>query len=113
MFKMQADVGMFVYVYNLNDIEGYMALEGQNPLEGIYTAEPKFFSFAYTYLLNWLYFRFLEFRARNNTITSTGWPRPTRRPPGTGCVPSFRSCTASASRGMPTFAWSFFRSSTI
>jgi lysophospholipase L1-like esterase len=67
MFKMQADVSLFVYVYNLNDIEGYMALEGQQPLEGIYTSESKFFLFRDTYLLNWLYFRFLQFRARNNT----------------------------------------------
>jgi hypothetical protein len=67
MFKMQADVSLFVYVYNLNDIEGYMQLEGQNPLEGIYTSQPKFFLFRDTYLLNWLYFRFLQFQARNNT----------------------------------------------
>jgi hypothetical protein len=66
MFKMQADVSLFVYVYNLNDIEGYMQLAGQNPLEGIYTSQPTFFLFRDTYLLNWLYFRFLQFRARNN-----------------------------------------------
>jgi hypothetical protein len=67
MFKMQADVSLFVYIYNLNDIEGYMQLVGQDPLEGIYTSQPKFFLFRDTYLLNWLYFRFLQFRARNNT----------------------------------------------
>jgi hypothetical protein len=66
MFKMQADVSLFVYIYNLNDIEGYMQLVGQDPLEGIYTSQPKFFLFRDTYLLNWLYFRFLQFRARNN-----------------------------------------------
>jgi hypothetical protein len=66
MFKLQADVSMFVYVYNLNDIEGYMALAGQNPLEGVYTSQPSLFLFRDTYLLNWLYFRFLQFRGRNN-----------------------------------------------
>jgi hypothetical protein len=66
MFKMQADVSMFIYVYNLNDIEGYMDLAGQKPLEGIYTSQPQFFLFRDTYLLNWLYFRFLQFRGRNN-----------------------------------------------
>ena len=66
MFKMQADVSMFIYVYNLNDIEGYMDLAGQNPLEGIYTAGPQFFLFRDTYLLNWLYFRFRQFQGRNN-----------------------------------------------
>jgi lysophospholipase L1-like esterase len=66
MFKVQAEVSLFVYAYNLNDIEGYMQLEGQNPLEGIYTSQPQFFLFRDTYLLNWLYFRFLQFRARNN-----------------------------------------------
>jgi hypothetical protein len=67
MFGLQADVSMFVYAYNLNDIEGYMQEAGQQPLEGIYTSEPKFFLFRDTYLFNWLYFRFLQFRARNNT----------------------------------------------
>ncbi len=66
MFKMQADVSMFIYVYNLNDIEGYMDLAGQKPLEGIYTAGPHFFLFRDTYLLNWLYFRFRQFQGRNN-----------------------------------------------
>jgi hypothetical protein len=67
MFGIHADVSMFVYVYNLNDIEGYMDLVGENPLGEIYTAEPTFFLFRDTYLFNWLYFRFLQFRARNNT----------------------------------------------
>jgi lysophospholipase L1-like esterase len=67
MFKRQDDVSMFIYVYNLNDIEGYMDLAGQKPLEGIYTSQPQFFLFRDTYLLNWLYFRFLQFRGRNNT----------------------------------------------
>jgi lysophospholipase L1-like esterase len=67
LLKEQADVSVLIYVYNLNDIEGYMAIEGQNPLEGIYTSQPSFFLFRDTYLLNWLYFRFLQFRARNNT----------------------------------------------
>ncbi|HET6324508.1 MAG TPA: SGNH/GDSL hydrolase family protein [Planctomycetaceae bacterium] len=66
MSGMHADVSMFVYVYNLNDIEGYMQLVGQDPLEGIYTSQPTFFLFRDTYLLNWLYFRFVQFRARNN-----------------------------------------------
>ncbi len=66
MLKMQADVSMFIYVYNLNDIEGYMDLAGQKPLEGIYTAGPQFFLFRDTYLLNWLYFRFRQFQGRNN-----------------------------------------------
>jgi len=66
MFRQQADVGIFIYIYNLNDIEGYMAEAGQNPLEGIYTADSQFFLFRDTYLLNWLYFRFLQFRGRNN-----------------------------------------------
>jgi hypothetical protein len=67
MFRRQADVSMFIYIYNLNDIEGYMAEAGQNPLEGIYTSESQLVLFRDTYLLNWLYFRFLQFRARNNT----------------------------------------------
>jgi hypothetical protein len=65
--RMQADVSLFVYVYNLNDIEGYMQEANQNPLEGIYTSEPTFFLFRDTYLLNWLYFRFQQFQARHNT----------------------------------------------
>jgi hypothetical protein len=70
MSGMHADASLFVYVYNLNDIEGYMQLAGQKPLEGIYTSGPQFFLFRDTYLLNWLYFRFLQFQARNNTYFS-------------------------------------------
>ncbi len=92
MLKMQADVSMFIYVYNLNDIEGYMDLAGQKPLEGIYTAGPQFFLFRDTYLLNWLYFRFRQFQGRNRPVfrqacgvvsdRSLGWPAGQAGPTG-------------------------------
>jgi len=60
LFLTQTDVGMVVYVYNLNDIEGYDP-EMQKSLSQIYTGEPTFFLLRDTYLLNWLYFRYLQF----------------------------------------------------
>jgi lysophospholipase L1-like esterase len=66
LFLTHSDVSYIIYVYNLNDIEGY-APEMQQSLGQIYTAEPRNPLFRDTYLLNWLYFRYVQFRYAKGT----------------------------------------------
>ena len=66
LFKEHYDVNMVVYVYNLNDIEGY-APKTQEELQQINTAEPQNFLLRDTYLLNWLYFRYVQFKFAKGT----------------------------------------------
>ena len=66
LFKKQYDVNMVVYVYNLNDIEGY-APKTMEQLQQINTAEPRNFLLRDTYLLNWLYFRYVQFKFAKGT----------------------------------------------
>ncbi len=66
LFLSHSDVHLVIYVYNLNDIEGYDP--GIQPLLGqVYTSEPRFPVFRDTYFLNWLYFRFVQFRYSKGT----------------------------------------------
>lgn len=66
LFKEHYDVSMIVYVYNLNDIEGY-APDTQKYLLQINTAEPHNPLLRDTYLLNWLYFRYVQFKYAKGT----------------------------------------------
>jgi lysophospholipase L1-like esterase len=66
LFKEHYDVNMVVYVYNLNDIEGY-APKTMEQLQQINTAEPQNFLLRDTYLLNWLYFRYVQFKFAKGT----------------------------------------------
>jgi lysophospholipase L1-like esterase len=66
VFVTHSDVSMIVYVYNLNDIEGY-APQMQDSLRQIYTAEPHNPLLRDTYLLNWLYFRYVQFKYSKGT----------------------------------------------
>jgi hypothetical protein len=63
-FSKGSSISMIVYVYNLNDIEGYDPSLLQ-ALQQVYTAEPTFFLFRDTYLLNWLYFRYVQFKQQS------------------------------------------------
>jgi lysophospholipase L1-like esterase len=66
LFLTHSDVSIIVYVYNLNDIEGYDDRTKQ-ALGQIYTAEPKFPLLRDTYLINWLYFRYIQFKYAKGT----------------------------------------------
>jgi lysophospholipase L1-like esterase len=66
LFTQKADVSLIVYIYNINDIEGYDP-RTQDSLRQIYTAEPQNPLFRDTYLLNWLYFRYVQFRYAKGT----------------------------------------------
>jgi lysophospholipase L1-like esterase len=66
LFKQHDDVSMIVYIYNINDIEGYDP-RTQESLGQIYTAEPRNLLFRDTYLLNFLYFRYVQFRYAKGT----------------------------------------------
>jgi len=66
LFKQRDDVSMIVYIYNINDIEGYDP-RTQESLGQIYTAEPRNPLFRDTYLLNFLYFRYVQFRYAKGT----------------------------------------------
>jgi lysophospholipase L1-like esterase len=66
LFKQHDDVSMIVYIYNINDIEGYDP-RTQESLGQIYTAEPRNPLFRDTYLLNFLYFRYVQFRYAKGT----------------------------------------------
>jgi lysophospholipase L1-like esterase len=66
LFLTHSDVSIIIYIYNLNDIEGY-APEMQKSLGQIYTAEPHNPLFRDTYLLNWLYFRYVQFKYAKGT----------------------------------------------
>ncbi len=66
LFTQRADVSLIVYIYNINDIEGYDP-RTQDSLRQIYTAEPRNPLFRDTYLLNWLYFRYVQFRYAKGT----------------------------------------------
>ena len=63
------DVHMVVYVYCLNDIEGFpLVVDGKydantpniKALGGILGAAPRFFLFRDTYFFNWLYYRYVQ-----------------------------------------------------
>jgi hypothetical protein len=56
------DVSSLVYVYNLNDIDRFDP-HTSDSLQEIQSSEPTFFLFRDTYLLNWLYLRFVSFRS--------------------------------------------------
>jgi hypothetical protein len=62
----KSDVNVVVYIYNINDIEGYDS-RTQDSLREIMTAEPRNPLFRDTYLLNWLYFRYVQFRFAKGT----------------------------------------------
>lgn len=55
------DMACCVYVYNLNDVDTFDP-HTTAALQTIQSSEPTFFLFRDTYLLNWLYFRFVAFR---------------------------------------------------
>ena len=57
----QVDVA--VYVYMLNDIEGYDS-RTQEVIKSLQQAEPKFFLITQTYFPNWLYFRWRQAAGR-------------------------------------------------
>ncbi len=62
----QAEVSMIVYVYNINDIEGYDR-HMQESLGQINASPPQTFLLRDTYLLNWLYFRYVQFKYAKGT----------------------------------------------
>jgi lysophospholipase L1-like esterase len=66
LFLTHSDVSIIVYIYVLNDIEGYDERTKQ-ALGQIYTAEPKFPLLRDTYLINWLYFRYVQFKYAKGT----------------------------------------------
>ncbi len=57
------DMACCVYVYNLNDVDTFDPHTAA-ALQAIQSSEPTFFLFRDTYLLNWLYFRFVAFRSQ-------------------------------------------------
>ena len=57
------DMACCVYVYNLNDVDTFDP-HTTAALQTIQSSEPTFFLFRDTYLLNWLYFRFVAFRSQ-------------------------------------------------
>ncbi len=57
------DMACCVYVYNLNDVDTFDP-HTTAALQTIQSSEPSFFLFRDTYLLNWLYFRFVAFRSQ-------------------------------------------------
>jgi len=59
VLKKEYDVGTFVYVICLNDIEYYDKRTEQN-LAQLRDAQPHTFLFTKTYFLNWMYFRFVQ-----------------------------------------------------
>jgi lysophospholipase L1-like esterase len=71
LFISGADVNTIIYVYNLNDIEGYDSLLPDSrinqSLGQINSAGPTFFLFRDTYLLNFLYFRYVQFKYARGT----------------------------------------------
>jgi hypothetical protein len=83
LFQRHVDVSLVVYVYNLNDIEGYDP-RSQESLQQIYTAEPRFPLFRDTYLLNWLYFRYLQFQYAKGTSYFSRLAEAYRGPPWQG-----------------------------
>jgi lysophospholipase L1-like esterase len=62
VLKKHYDVAACVYVYNLNDVDRYDPRTADS-LQTIQSSEPTSFLFRDTYLLNWLYFRFVAFRS--------------------------------------------------
>ncbi len=62
LLKKHYDLASCVYVYNLNDVDRYDPHTAES-LQAIQKSEPTFFLFRDTYLLNWLYFRFVAVRS--------------------------------------------------
>lgn len=62
LLKKHYDMAACIYVYNLNDVDRFDPQTAES-LKAIESSEPTFFLFRDTYLLNWLYFRFIAFRA--------------------------------------------------
>jgi hypothetical protein len=83
LFQEHYDVNMVVYVYNLNDIEGY-APKTQEQLLQINTAEPHNPLLRDTYLLNWLYFRYVQFKYAKGTNYFASLAEAYRGEPWTG-----------------------------
>jgi lysophospholipase L1-like esterase len=57
------DMACCIYVYNLNDVDTFDPRTA-SALQTIQSSEPTFFLFRDTYLLNWLYFRFVAVRSQ-------------------------------------------------
>jgi lysophospholipase L1-like esterase len=52
------DLSALIYVYNLNDVDRFDS-HTLDSLQAIQASEPRFFLLRDTYLINWLYFRFV------------------------------------------------------
>jgi hypothetical protein len=63
LLRKRYDMAACIYVYNLNDVDTFDAHTAAS-LQAIQSTEPTFFLFRDTYLLNWLYFRFVAFRGQ-------------------------------------------------
>ena len=108
LFKEQYDVNMVVYVYNLNDIEGYDP-KTQEQLQQINTAEPQNFLLRDTYLLNWLYFRYVQFQfAKGTNYFESLAQAYNGRAVGRACARSSPSCAATASKNNVDFRMVIF-----
>jgi lysophospholipase L1-like esterase len=60
LLQEKCDINTVIYVFCLNDIEGYDE-QTDAAIESLRARQPSFFLFTKTFLFNWLYFRFVQF----------------------------------------------------
>ena len=108
----KSDVNMIVYIYNINDIEGYDS-RTQDSLREIMTAEPRNPLFVTPTCSTGFIFGMSSSASRKGRPITRVWRSRTERNRGRGCGPSWPSFIGTVSRHTSIIEWSSFPSCRI
>lgn len=98
---------VFVYVYMLNDVEGYDP-RTQESIKKIQTTEPKSWLWTRTYFYNWLYFRWQQSQASRTVDYFPHLADSYREPPWTGVTLSLQNIKTACDENGTEFRMVFF-----